>query len=58
MHQPAAENRALGENHAVQNTNEVLSRSLLYAARNSEAAEIRKLYEAEDDEAAEITKRV
>jgi hypothetical protein len=36
----------ISENHPVQNTNEIQSHHLLYAAENYEASEIRKLYAA------------
>jgi hypothetical protein len=54
-HQPAAENRASGENHPVQNTNEILSRYLLYEAGNDEAAETGESYAARDYKASEIS---
>jgi hypothetical protein len=40
--QPEHRVAAEGENHTIQNTNEILSRYLSYAARDNEAAEITK----------------
>ena len=45
----------LGENHAVQNTNEILSRYLLYEAGDNEASETGELYAARGCKASEIS---
>jgi hypothetical protein len=42
------------ENHAVQNTTEIISHHLLYEAKDYEASEIRELYAARDHKASEI----
>ena len=47
--------RALDENHTAQNTNEILSRYLLYAAGNCKASEIEESYAARGYEASEIS---
>ena len=42
------------ENHTVQNTSEIASHHLSYAAKDHEASEARKLYASRDHKASEI----
>jgi len=52
--QKATRKSTASENHAVQNTMEIASHHLPYAAKDYEASETRKLYAARDHKASEI----